>query len=234
MPTRNRTSTITHSVPIVLVALAVGSGAAFAHGTGGAPSHAGSGAAASSRARAPSAMTPRTQSQSAASRGSTGTSSAMGTSGGNTLATTTSPITPPPNFSAACEGEVSANCEATAESRFTVSNGDQDPVWSAPVATTVPPTPPADPINEAQDTTSQNFEQSGGGSGVAITEGGGPTLADCMALWEPAVHMTKELWKNVCIRTMNGINEPQVALDSVDPGAAASHRPKHARRVAGN
>jgi hypothetical protein len=44
-----------------------------------------------------------------------------------------------------------------------------------------------------------------------------------MALWEPAVHMTKALWKDVCVRTMNGIEEPQVALGWVDP-TAAPHR----------
>lgn len=230
MPTRNRTSTIASLGPTALVALAVGTGAAFAHGTGGSLSHAGHSSAATSLA--PSFVPPRTQSHGEASRSPTGASGA--TNGGSTSATATSPITPPPNFSSACEGEVSANCEATAESRFTVSNGDQDPSWSAPVPTAVPPTPPTDPISEPQDTTSQTFEQSGGGSGVVITEGGGPTLADCMALWEPAVHMTKELWKNVCIRTMNGIDEPQVALDSIDPQTAASHRPKHTRHVAGN
>lgn len=132
-------------------------------------------------------------------------------------------VAPPPNFSAQCEGEVSANCEARAESDYTASNGDPNPVWSVPTPTAVPSTPPAPQINEPPAGT-QDFEQSGGGSGVTVAEGGGPTLADCMALWEPAVHMTKQLWKNVCVRTMNGIDEPQVALGSVDPGYARSKR----------
>jgi hypothetical protein len=134
-----------------------------------------------------------------------------------------------PNVSSQCAGEVSANCEARAESDATVSNGDPNPVWSAPVPTSVPSTPSAAPINEPQAAATDEFEQSGGGSGVATTAGGGPTLTDCMALWEPAVHMTKQLWKNVCIRTMNGINEPRLALESVDPAYVPR---KHATREA--
>jgi hypothetical protein len=29
----------------------------------------------------------------------------------------------------------------------------------------------------------------------------GKTLEDCMAVWEPATHMTKEQWRRVCSRT---------------------------------
>ncbi len=129
----------------------------------------------------------------------------------------------PPTVAAQCEGEVSVNCEATARSRATVSNDDPDPIWSAPVPTTVPATPPTDPIAEPQDATPENFEQSGGASGVETREGGGPTLADCMSLWEPAVHMSRPLWKDVCIRTMNGIDEPQVALGWIDPAHRGAH-----------
>jgi hypothetical protein len=154
------------------------------------------------------------------------TTSATGTTGDALPATGPAISTLLATVSAQCEGEVSANCEATARSLSTVSNGDPDPIWSAPVPTAVPATPPTDPIVEPQDATEQNFEQSGGTSGVEMAVGGGPTLADCMALWEPAVHMSRPLWKDVCIRTMNGIDEPQVALAAVDPGYRAHH--KHA------
>ncbi|CAN0488815.1 unnamed protein product, partial [Phaeothamnion confervicola] len=81
-----------------------------------------------------------------------------------------------------------------------------------------PPTPATDPIPEpATSAAGPLIEGSGGSSRPANNPGGGPTLADCMALWEPAVHMSKPLWKDVCVRTMNGINEPQVAIGSVDP-----------------
>jgi hypothetical protein len=208
--------------------LMTASAAASAHGTG-ASSHGGASRAGTTSLAHTHASAARTPSLSSQQRSAV--SDPPGTLPGTT--TTTTPA-PPPNFSAQCEGEVSANCEATAQSRFTVSGGDAAPVWTAPTPTAVPPTPPTDPINEPQDTTTQNFEQSGGASGVVITEGGGPTLADCMALWEPAVHMSKPLWKNVCIRTMNGINEPEVALGSVDPSSAPSHRARHARHVARN
>jgi hypothetical protein len=32
--------------------------------------------------------------------------------------------------------------------------------------------------------------------------GGGKTLADCMAFWEPATHMTKAEWRTTCLRTL--------------------------------
>lgn len=151
------------------------------------------------------------------------------TSPASGVASTISPIaptTPVPSFATQCEGEVSANCEARAESLYDATGGDLATPWSAPVPTVVPATPTAPAITEpAPDT--QNFEQSDGGSGVVITAGGGPTLTDCMALWEPAVHMTKALWRDVCQRTMNGINEPTLALRSVDPSygaASAAHK----------
>jgi hypothetical protein len=99
------------------------------------------------------------------------------------------------------------------------------------VPTVVPATPAAPAIAEPTANT-QNFEQSDGGSGVVITAGGGPTLADCMALWEPAVHMTKALWRDVCKRTMNGINEPTLALRSVDPSYSSAEPAHKVRHVA--
>ncbi len=138
------------------------------------------------------------------------------------------PTTPAPSFASQCEGEVSVNCEARAESLYDATGGDLATPWSAPVPTVVPATPTAPAITEpASDT--QNFEQSDGGSGVVITAGGGPTLTDCMALWEPSVHMTKALWRDVCKRTMNGINEPTLALRSVDPSYGAA-TPAHKSR----
>lgn len=197
--------------------LAAGTAAASAHGTAAGAPHIGT--AISTLAHTDTIATSHSPSHRPAAP-----------SGGVSSAGSITSTTPPPDFSSQCEGEVSANCEAAAESRYTISNGDANPVWSAPVPTTVPPTPPVHPINEPQAAT-EDFEQSGAGSGVTITAGGGPTLADCMALWEPAVHMTKQLWKNVCIRTMNGIDEPQIAIESIDPGYV---HPKHTAREARN
>jgi len=237
MVTRNRTVTAARLAAGILLAATVG--AASAHGAGGlshaaAPVslHAQASNTASPARRAGMAALPARQAGGAAlaARQVGGATNAFTGGTSDTLPATEPTIsTLPPSVSTQCEGEVSANCEATARSRATVSNGDTDPIWSAPVPTVVPPTPPTDPIAEPQDDTDQNFEQSGGASGVVITQGGGPTLADCMSLWEPAVHMTRQLWKNVCIRTMNGIDEPQVALGSVDPGHGT--RRKHTREA---
>lgn len=169
-----------------------------------------------------SRATPMSPSLAARSTTSTGRTISP-TTGTTTTISPISPTTPAPSFATQCEGEVSANCEARAESLYDATGGDLATPWSAPVPAVVPATPTAPAITEPA-TGTQNFEQSDGGSGVVITAGGGPTLTDCMALWEPAVHMTKALWQDVCKRTMNGINEPAVALRSVDPsyGSAAS------------
>lgn len=215
MVTSYRTSTATCLATSLF--LAAGTAAAAAHGASIGTPHMGT-------ATAMPARTGTTASLHSLSPRAT-TSNGIAPTTDNLMSTTL-----PPDVSSQCAGEVSANCEARAESDYTVSNGDPNPVWSAPVPTTVPPTPSAAPINEPQAATDE-FEQSGGGSGVMTTAGGGPTLADCMALWEPAVHMTKQLWKNVCIRTMNGINEPQLALESIDPAYVPR---KHVTREARN
>ncbi len=137
----------------------------------------------------------------------------QGAAANETSAAAESEILPPPNpsFAASCEGETGAHCEATLQSQFDASGGDPNPIWSTPVPTVVPPTPAAPAITEPLVQTGPVVEQSGGSS-PPLTQGGGPTLADCMSLWEPAVHMTKALWKSTCIRTMNGIDMPDDGL----------------------
>jgi hypothetical protein len=111
----------------------------------------------------------------------------------------------------ACEGEAQVNCEARAQATRSAAGGDPDPVWAAPAPTAVPPAPAEPPVPEPPAPNTQNFEESGGVRAIT-PEGGAPTLADCMSLWSPDVHMTKVLWKDVCVRTMNGIDEPSLAL----------------------
>jgi len=141
----------------------------------------------------------------------------------------TSAATPPtqPDF-AACDaaGTVAANCEAMTESLSTVTGGDPSPRWTAPAPVAVPPTPAATPIPPPQ-TAVQPFTEQSGGPARPVIQGGGPTLADCMALWEPDLHMTKPLWRTTCIRTMNGIDMPEVALG--DSSGAATPRTHHGR-----
>lgn len=206
----NRTSMAT-----LCLVLAAGTGPAWAHGTGGA-------AHTATSIRAPSLTSPSNPS------GGTATLARSGQRGssGNLFGAPASALPQSetlPSTEPSCVGEVSANCAAIEESQFTVSGGDPNPIRTPPVATSIPPTPAAPSIPEPLAQPGPLLEQSGGGSGVVVTAGGGPTLTDCMALWEPAVHMSKDLWKDVCKRTMNGINEPQMALDSIDPGYAPQH-----------
>lgn len=219
----------------VCLLLAAGTGSAWAHGSGGTGggigglSHAGA-ALGAPAARISAPMSSATRGMSSAEPGtaamkprtSTNQTGVPGGTTGNAFSgiDTTSTTA---NIMAACEQAVPSNCEATAESRSTVSGGDPNPIFTPPVATTIPATPATPAITEPATDTGPILEQSGGSSGVVTTAGGGPSLADCMALWEPAVHMTKTLWKDVCVRTLNGIEEPQVALGSVDP-SAAPHR----------
>lgn len=150
-----------------------------------------------------------------------------------TTTTVPAPITPAPSSAAGCETDVGANCEARAESRFTATGGDPAPSWTAPTPTSIPPTPTAPAISEPQTTTDTSpltLEQSGGSSRPAIP-GGGPTLTDCMALWDPAVHMTKALWHTVCVRTLNGIDMPSAGLGLPEPDQVHHHRkPAHEAR----
>lgn len=135
----------------------------------------------------------------------------------------------------ACQGIAATNCLARAEAEFKASGGDPLPLWRVPVPTNIPPVPPPPPIVEPATANPLGFEQSGGSTGVRITQGGGPTLADCMTYWDPAVHMTKELWKNVCVRTLNGTTQTEHALDPTAQGFAEATTPraKHARHAAG-
>jgi hypothetical protein len=154
----------------------------------------------------------------------TPSSSPAGAAALSTLAPPVSAISP------ACETAESVNCEAKIEAYSSATQGDPNPPWTAPVPTTVPPTPAAPAIVEPSTNTDPVLEQSGGASQVE-TAGGGPTLADCMSLWEKDVHMTKALWKTVCIRTMNGISEPSEGLGIPMPH---SSKPIHVSHVAPN
>lgn len=226
------------------VCLILPASGAWAHGAGGLSrseavgmSHAGDALAGGGLPRALSTDSSPMRSTAAANPAPASTTAAAarhGTSAPSPLTSPTATTTPPPNLASRCEGEVAANCEAKGEALFSASQGDSAPVWTAPVPTAVPATPAAPAITEPQQTgDTLSLEQSGGASGVVITAGGGPTLDDCMALWAPAVHMTKALWKDVCVRTMNGINEPEVALEHVDPSYKA-HRARPVDRQARN
>lgn len=161
---------------------------------------------------------PSSPSRGVPARAATGATSITSSTGKATSSTGTategalgSPTLNIPQTSPACETDESVNCEAKIESYSTVTQGDPNPAWIAPVPTTIPPTPAAPTIVEPATDTGILLEQSGGTTQIE-TAGGGPTLAECMSLWDKDVHMTKALWKTVCIRTMNGINEPSEGL----------------------
>lgn len=195
--------------------------AAWAHGASGtAPAHVSSqapvGAHAHAGMSAPLPKTAVTSSPGAVHGGPARTQTI-------TPDTTTDPfLTPPPSFAASCENEVGANCEARMEAQYRASGGDLAAPWTAPTPTAVPPTPASPAITEPQTNSDPLIEESGGAS-PPTTEGGGPTLADCMALWEPDVHMTKALWRTVCGRTLNGIDMPSTGLGLPEPSRTRHH-----------
>lgn len=126
---------------------------------------------------------------------------------------------------------------AKAEAEFKASGGDPLPLWTAPVPTVIPPVRQPPPIVEPNPISNpEGFEQSGGSTGVRITQGGGPTLADCMTFWDPATHMSKALWKNVCGRTLNGTSQTEYALEPTAQGFAEAPTPRatQTRHYAGN
>jgi len=201
--------------------LTLGTDATFAHGASGG-THSGTGFQAPLATRiAPMASPARGTRTMSGARAATSPMRGMPAGSPPTPVQPAAPTPLPSTVVQGCEGVVEVNCLAKAESLLGASDGDTTPLWSAPVPTTLPPAIAMQPITEPAQDTSLPTEQSGGASGVVITAGGGPTLADCMALWDPAVHMTKSLWKSVCIRTMNGIQEPSLAIHSVDPSAPA-------------
>ncbi len=135
---------------------------------------------------------------------------------------------------AACSCQSQSACETARkcqlrktriESLLTVTQGDPNPLWSAPVPTIIPPTPPMPQIVEPSTDTGPILEQSGGASQGRNRRWRARRLPDCMSLWDKDVHMTKALWKTVCVRTMNGIDEPsEGAWHSDAPGTLAGSR----------
>lgn len=105
-------------------------------------------------------------------------------------------------------------CAAMQESLATVTSNATDPVWHAPTATVIPPTPTTEAIPNPLTSAESILESSGGSSTPDNTQGGAPTLADCMALWDPAVHMSKVEWRTTCTRTLNGTGMSEVAVRS--------------------
>lgn len=229
-------SIVTH-LPAGLVLgllLAVSPGAASAHG--------GTGGSHSRGISTPLSHTPSSPSLSSSSPGATAHAATSATSIPSSAAKASSPAGSATESavgqqtqigapaSSACETAESVNCEARIESYATATQGDPNPPWIAPVPTVIPPTPAAPAIVEPSTDTGIPLEQSGGATQI-VPAGGGPTLADCMSLWDKDVHMTKALWKTVCVRTMNGIDEPTEGLGLPTPKASSS---AHALPVARN
>jgi hypothetical protein len=86
---------------------------------------------------------------------------------------------------------------------------------------------------------------SGGSAGVSTQNiafgGGGPTLTDCMSLWDKSTDMTKVEWKDTCVRTMNGTNLTPEDLSHVadvsriigdsEQGVPGTHAAKHSTQA---
>lgn len=66
------------------------------------------------------------------------------------------------------------------------------------------PTDPNATIGKPRGRAQQGPAQSGRKVVVEEQPTGGRTLADCMAMWEPATHMTRQDWRRTCRRTLGG------------------------------
>lgn len=135
----------------------------------------------------------------------------------------------------ACAAPSSAACAASlssAQSDLAGTSASATTVTPPPFPAAAPAAPPAltlpsvsaltpvDPVSTA----------SGGSSPPPDYGAGGPTLASCMAIWEPALDMTKSEWKATCVRTLNGVDLPvsgnQVAHHTSQRSTHA-HRNRH-------
>jgi hypothetical protein len=119
-----------------------------------------------------------------------------------------------------------------------------DPTTSAAATSNLTTlSPPIAPLSTGPDTNVVELS-SGGSTGVPGTQdiaygGGGPSLNDCMSLWDKTTDMSKSEWKDTCTRTMNGTelspdDLSHVAdVDSIIGGGhQATHAAKSSRHVA--
>jgi hypothetical protein len=107
----------------------------------------------------------------------------------------------------------------------------KQPTPAPPAMPGISASAPPNPTGGADATaTEQPNELSSGGTPRQILQygGGGPTLADCMSIWDPLTDMSKSEWKATCVRTMNGIDLPTEGT----AGTAAQHH-RHVPATAG-
>lgn len=83
------------------------------------------------------------------------------------------------------------------------------PVITAPSASTLMPDVAVD--------------SSSGGTSLNNPGAAGLTLADCMAVWEPALHMSKGEWRQTCARTLNGVELPPDTTTARVDGSGTKH-----------
>lgn len=153
---------------------------------------------------------------------------AASSSGGHASPTSRSSSPPPASTRATQTGKSPSS--VTTDPTASEATGPPEPIQkptpipapgaaAAPTATTPSVTPPPvpEPIQPATITSS-------GGSSIPGLGGGEKTLSGCMALWEPALHMSKPEWRATCKRTLNGLDMP---IDDVKPGGTS--RQAHSR-----
>jgi hypothetical protein len=108
----------------------------------------------------------------------------------------------------------------------------KQPTPAPPAMPGISASAPPNPTGGADATaTEQPNELSSGGTPRQTLRygGGGPTLTDCMSLWDPSTDMSKPEWKATCVRTLNGIDLP---TEGVANPAAPAHQ--HAPATAGS
>jgi hypothetical protein len=136
-----------------------------------------------------------------------------------------------------CNPETSSACaEELMELQSDSTPAVTPPLWKQPADPPAPAantSPPAEPPTVQLSPEIPDTEVSSGGALVPREPipGGGPSLADCMDIWEPATHMSKAEWHTTCVRTLNGIDilPTQVAGSAGKEPASKSIVTRHAR-----
>ncbi len=138
------------------------------------------------------------------------------------------PNTCDPKTSPACAAELT---ELQSETTSPVT----PPLWKQPADPPAPAanTSPTEPTLAPLSPTIPDGEVSSGGALVPREPipGGGPSLADCMDIWEPATHMSQAEWRTTCVRTLNGVDlvPTQVAGNPGKEPASKPDATRHAR-----
>ena len=159
--------------------------------------------------------------------GSAGGGAAGGVSkGGGTASKSTGAGTSGPSTGAAGKGVGTAGAGSTGIAQPGIANGSPRNTANPPAKPATTATPSADPNSSSNPANNPTVNGNAANSQQQPVKSGGGRRGDgkkdrvtgaangidtCMALWEEAVHMTKNEWRAACVRTRHGIESPSAS-----------------------